>query len=95
MRDAPGEAQPTPTTERMKTLFILILTIALASAAEKIGRLETSDGKVFESATVTKVEPHAITVMHSGGMAKIPLERLPRRDAKEVRIRPGCRTDLQ
>jgi hypothetical protein len=63
----------------MKNTIILCfgLTLSLAVAEpEKIARFETTDGKVYEQAKITKVEPDGLTVIHAGGAAKIQFERM-------------------
>lgn len=38
--------------------------------------IKTTTGAIYKNATVTKVEPDALTIVHSDGAAKIPFEQL-------------------
>lgn len=59
----------------MKLLIILFtLCLSLAAAAEDI---TTTDGKTYTAATITKVEPDGIRILHESGTAKIPFAKLP------------------
>jgi hypothetical protein len=61
------------------TLCIFSAWLAPASMAEdeKIPELRTSDGKVFQNVTVTKIEADSIRIMHETGVAKIQFELIP------------------
>jgi hypothetical protein len=59
--------------KRLHLIFIS-LVITLAAGAEDI---TTTDGRTYTAATITKVEPDGIRILHETGTAKIPFEKLP------------------
>ena len=52
-------------------LFLGSVGIALAED------LTTTDGKIYKSVTVTKVEPDGVSISHESGTVKIPFTKLP------------------
>jgi hypothetical protein len=44
---------------------------------EKMERLETQRGKVYESVTIKEVSPVGLSILHDAGAARIPFEDLP------------------
>lgn len=66
------------------SVFALIFTALIAEDTKKpnewegktIPQLVLESGKTYSSATITKIEPDAITITHSAGMARIPMEDL-------------------
>jgi len=58
---------------RMLVAFMLFGVAALAYAED----ITTTDGITYTNAEVHRVEPDGITVMHSGGVAKIQPAKLP------------------
>jgi hypothetical protein len=65
----------------MRTL-LLLMALALVSAAsppavEKIERIETTDGRIFEGVSGIKVMPNEIRFMHRDGAASVRMEDLP------------------
>jgi hypothetical protein len=57
-------------------LIAFLAMAATAAEPAKIPTLTTTDGKTYKAVTITKVEPDGIRIMHDGGMAKIPFEKL-------------------
>jgi len=57
----------------MLVAFMLFGVAALAYAED----ITTTDGITYTNAEVHRVEPDGITVMHSGGVAKIQPAKLP------------------
>ncbi len=56
------------------TLLFLVLACGVACRAED---WTTTDGKTYKDVKVLKVEPDAVTIMHSDGGALVPLATLP------------------
>lgn len=64
-------------------LLIAVSLIHLASAEEKnpwlgkkIPAFHLADGTIFKDATITRIDPDAIVLTHSGGVRRIPMEAL-------------------
>lgn len=64
-------------------LFLLAATLTLSLAAEEIkvgtvlDELSTAEGKTYTGAKITRIDGDSITIMHSGGIARVPAEFLP------------------
>lgn len=58
----------------MKLPAILLAVLFTAAVAEDI---TTTDGRTYTAATITKVEPDGIRIIHESGAAKIPFTKLP------------------
>lgn len=65
-------------------LFVLLFPFIGYADEIKIKELFLVDGKKYESVTVRKIEPDGIRIMHAGGMAKIPYEKLTEELQKEL-----------
>ena len=69
-----------------KTVFLIVLTLALTAGAQEVvpesikkpdfPELTTKDGRVFRNAFVTGVEPDALLLRHEGGLARVSLFEL-------------------
>ena len=71
----------------MKKIFFAILLLALplsATAPTEYKTLTLTNGKVYESVKVREIEPDGIRIMHAGGMAKVPYEKLTEETQKEL-----------
>lgn len=69
----------------MKTLllsFLALSTVALAVEPVKLpldlGTLKTREGKVLEGVKIVGADAVGVKVIHSGGTARLPYERLPK-----------------
>lgn len=67
--------------------FVLVLFSSLALAGDVI----LTDGTTLKDAAVTKVEGNIVSVTHSEGIVRIPIERLP----EEVRVKYQKTTEPQ
>lgn len=78
---------------QMKILLVLLAAVSVSVSAQdeniKLEELILKDGKKYEDVTIRKVEPDGIRIMHKGGMARIPYEKLP----KETCDRVGLKKD--
>lgn len=55
----------------------LAVTQEGAAAIQKLNRVETVEGKVFEGVSGVKMTPSGISFLHSGGAATVRFEQLP------------------
>jgi hypothetical protein len=74
----------------MKTVFLIALpfigfVLTPARAGTGIAPVAIGDAMGYRAAVVTKVEGDGLRVRHEGGMAKVPIERVP----EEMRARFG------
>lgn len=67
-------------------IFLTLLVSTLVAAEEKV-KITTTDGKTYEG-KITRVEASAITVMHTGGIARIDFARLPEEVQKKYGYDP-------
>jgi hypothetical protein len=51
--------------------------VRLQAKGQKIDRLETLKGKVYEGVTINQVSPVGLSILHEAGTARIPFEDLP------------------
>lgn len=64
-------------------LFLLAATVTISLTAEEItvgtvlDELSTAEGKTYTGAKITRIDGDSITIMHSGGIARVPAEFLP------------------
>jgi hypothetical protein len=68
----------------LQVISIVLFTSAIIHAAEpvnewqgkKVPQLILAKGKTFTDVTFSKIEPDAVTISHSGGILRIPMEDL-------------------
>jgi len=53
------------------------ISVRTKAKGMQIPQLETADKQVFQSAVVKEVTPQEVALSHSGGVARIPLAKLP------------------
>ena len=71
----------------MKNIFCVILFLSLPMSAApptEYKMLTLTNGKKYESVTIREIELDGIRIMHAGGMAKIPYEKLTEETQKEL-----------
>lgn len=56
---------------------LLIIWSAIGCGSSGAEELRTTDGRIFQEVTVTKVEPDGLSIRHSTGTAKLPVLSLP------------------
>ena len=58
------------------TVLTLGFTAEESWLGKKVPRLVTSEGRTFENVTFSKIDPDAVTISHTGGIVRIPIETL-------------------
>lgn len=72
---------------KLKTLVtVMLLTASSLFAGEKFDKLTTVDGKTYNKVEVTKKTPANVSIMHEGGLARIPFSQL---DAATIKALGG------
>jgi hypothetical protein len=61
----------------MRTVFALILVVALGTLSVRAEDWTTNDGKTYQNVKVVRVEDDAVTILCSDGGALVPLAKLP------------------
>lgn len=72
------------TTSIKAFLILCAIAISFVNADEKMD-IKTLTGKTYTGAKITRADPDALTIMHSGGMARVPFTDLP----EEIRKKFG------
>lgn len=66
----------------------ILITLIISSCLVKADDWKTTDGKVYQSVKVVKVETDCVTILDSEGGARIPLEKLPPEIQKQLNYDP-------